>query len=126
MPESPNKGWKRQRAVNVAARDRGRLIGRPDAREPGPRRSLPAVDRPGLTKRERKQISATVRTRHQLEVELRGKQRIRAWCTCGRWKVAWPATQAWRASRRSFNRHVDQALYRRLQREERHKRWTTR
>jgi hypothetical protein len=118
VPESPKKGWRRPRATNVAAKDRGRLTGRPDEQS-SHRRPIPVDDRPRLPRQQRKEISAAVRARHQLEVVKQGKLRVKAWCTCGRWEAVDPAGRGWGTARRSFNGHVARAMNRALRRAER-------
>jgi hypothetical protein len=76
-------------------------------------------DQPGLTKRQRGEIVATVRAYHRLESVGRGKLRVKAWCTCGHWEAVDPAGRGWDTARRSFNRHVDRAIVRALRRAER-------
>jgi hypothetical protein len=92
MPESPKKGWRRPRATNVAAKDRGRLTGPETVRQAPAKPQLPGPQRPAAgNKRIEAQVASQLRPQHRWEIRWGPKQgTYRAWCTCGEWKAATP------------------------------------
>jgi hypothetical protein len=92
VPESPRTRYRRPRAVNVAAKDRGRLTGEETTRDPALRPQLPGPQRPASgNKRIESQVGNELRPLHRWEIRWGPKHgTYRAWCTCGKWEAATP------------------------------------
>lgn len=110
MPESPKKGWRRPRAANVAAKDRGRLTGPETVQQPPARPRLPGPQRPtGGNKRIEGQVANDLGPKHRWQIKWGPKHgTYHARCSCRKWEMASPATHL--RARTAHKDHVRRVL----------------
>jgi hypothetical protein len=106
MPESPKTRYRRPRAANVTAADRGRLSGPETTRDPPAKVRLPGPQRPtGGNPKVEAQVNSELRPQHQWRIRWGPDHgTYRAWCTCGTWELASPARML--RARTTFKDHV--------------------
>ena len=91
MPESPRTRFRRNRAVNVAAKDRGHLAGKEITPTPAPKVPLPGPQRVDLKRFDQRKVQEVIRDLYPAHTwaEQRGPAKGQYYlrCSCGKWSV---------------------------------------